>query len=81
MCRFQIWLAYLLTYRLDFEDQAHAFRTWCMGHKILEITICKQFKNIGGGELTVFELLAKNRKKCRFDPYWQPLRITRNNFN
>jgi len=68
MCRLQIRLTFS-TFRLDFEDQAHVFRTWSIGHKIFLIQNCTTYKNIGGGQLIVLELLQKNTKKCRFDPY------------
>jgi len=68
MCPFQIFQTFL-TFRLDFEDQAHVFRTWSLGHKMFKIKNCTIYKNIGGGELIVLELLQKNQKKCRFDPY------------
>jgi len=41
-----------LTFRLDFEDQAHVFRTWSIWHEILKINTWRTYKNIGGGELT-----------------------------
>jgi len=69
MCRFQIGLTIFFTFRLDFEDQAHDFRTWSMLHEILKINTSTTYKNVGGRELTVLELLQKSRKKCGFAPH------------
>jgi len=54
MCRFQIRLTLLLlTFRLRFEDQAHVFWTWSIGHKIFQIKNGTTYKNNGGKELIV----------------------------
>jgi len=79
MCQFPIMLTFL-TFRHDFEKQAHVFRTWSVGHKIFKLKNCTTCKNIGGEELIVVKLLWKNRKNAVFthtgDPCGSPEIIT-----
>jgi len=63
MSRFLIRLTFL-TFRLDFEVQAHVFWTWSVGHKILQIKNRTTYKNNGDVELIVLELLQKYKKSA-----------------
>jgi len=38
-----------------FSRPSNFFRTWYIGHQILQIKICRTCKNIGSGELIVLE--------------------------
>jgi len=65
MCRSQIGLT-LLTFRLDFEDQANIFGTQFIEHKILQIVIGATYPKIRGGLLIFIELSQKILKKVSF---------------